>query len=290
MLKEEEEEDFTLVERMHLSLNKFRAFLNQTKTIVGITLLFAGLGGLIIYDYYDAFNRYGYVETSTEPCPPFEEKNCYLFVPNTDNPKLLYQLIGFSNNAIQQFTFVVVVVGAAQAVLVIRLFLGRKLRKDLKELQSQFVRQSYFLNLEMTIPKGRTSVQKFFNLATAVFPELKQEKLKASAEGEKLYSQAEKRVKKKEYNYDLVLYTKDGKFIVKIFSETVKFDDIEELVDSIKNNFDEEKIFRVISLAPKYDKNFESNELVDFMSKLKRKFNLDLIIEEDKGYSIIWID
>jgi len=291
MLKEEEEEGFALVERMHLSLNKFRSFLNQTKTIVGITLLLAGFGGLIAYDYYDAFDRYGYVEKSSEPCPPFGEQECYIFIPNSDNSELLHQLIGFSNYTINEFTFLVILVVAAQAVLGIRLVLGRKLQKELKELQSQFVKQSYFLNLEMTIPKGRTSVQKFFNLATAVFPELKQEKLKAVAEGEKLYSQAEKKVKKGEYDYDLVLETKDGKFILKIFSDVVKFEDIKELVSFIKNDFDGGRnVFRVISLAPKYDKIFESNELVDLMSKLKRTFNLDLIIEYDKGYSIIWID
>jgi len=291
MLKEEEEEDFTLLERMHLSLNRFRAFMRHTQSIVIISIAVAGgMAALFGYDYHDAFNRYGHVETLENPCPPFNEQSCTLFVPSSDDLESLYELIGFSYETINEMIAGLIIISCAQAVLGFRLLAGRKIRKELKELQSQFIRQSYLLNFETSIPKGKTSVQKIFNLATIVFPELKKEKIKAKAEGERLSSSA-KKLKKKDYTYDLVLDTNEGNFIVKSFQDMVKFEDIEELVDSIKTNFDDGKdVFRVISLAKKYDKIFETDELIDKMEHLKRKFNLDLIIEEEKGFSMIWID
>ena len=50
-------------------------------------------------------------------------------------------------------------------------------------------------------------------------------------------------------------------------------------------------IERVIILSNSYDGTFNTSELTEKMSGLKRRFKLDLILEEDKyGYATIWID
>jgi len=291
VLKEEEDEQFTLQERMHLSLNRFRGLIRQTQFIVLLCIVVAGGGGgLIAYDYYKTLGIYGYIETSEKACPPFNEKTCSFFVPFSSDFKSANELIGFSYDVINQAIAIFIIIVGAAGVMGFQLLAGLKIRRELKELQSQFIRQSYLLNFETTVPKGKTSVQKILNLATIVFPELKKEKIKAASEGEKLLSSA-KKLKKKDYSFDAVLETKEGDFIVKYFQDIVKFEDIEDLVDAVKSNFDDGKqVFRVICLAKRYDKIFEIDELVDKMDELKRKFNLDLIIEQENGYSMIWID
>ncbi len=49
-------------------------------------------------------------------------------------------------------------------------------------------------------------------------------------------------------------------------------------------------IMRIIYLADKYDPFFETDDFISKMKETKRKFKLDLIKEDNLGYSTIWID
>ena len=49
-------------------------------------------------------------------------------------------------------------------------------------------------------------------------------------------------------------------------------------------------IMRIIYLADEYDSFFETGDFISKMKETKRKFKLDLIKENNLGYSTIWID
>lgn len=70
----------------------------------------------------------------------------------------------------------------------------------------------------------------------------------------------------------------------------VKFDDLNQLMKIIDNGFYHE-IFRVICVAKHYDQPFLDRESLETLMKkdLKPKFSVDLLIEEDGGYTAIWI-
>ena len=127
-------------------------------------------------------------------------------------------------------------------------------------------------------------------------------------------------------DYDLVLYTSTGVILLKIFEKTVTHDDIDQLVHKFKKmNTDKEKsgmfnIFlrtlknlvqrgrtseilrkiltddhmsRVICLADKYEPWFETEDFIEYMEDLThdlKELKIDLILEDSKGYSTIWID
>ena len=98
-------------------------------------------------------------------------------------------------------------------------------------------------------------------------------------------------------NYDLVLKTTMGFFVIKIFDKVVTFEDIEDSIKHLNRRqidfrfFNPTGIERVIMLSKSYDRLFNTPELANKMNSLKRRYRLDLIIEEDEyGYGTIWID
>ena len=84
-------------------------------------------------------------------------------------------------------------------------------------------------------------------------------------------------------------------FLLVIFKITVKWEDVEKMIK--ENNRDQtiEKLLgndvrRIIYLADEYDSFFETDDFVSKMTETKRKFKLDLIKENNLGFSTIWID
>ena len=87
---------------------------------------------------------------------------------------------------------------------------------------------------------------------------------------------------------DGIVSTKKGDFIVKFYDKTVSESDLKNLVDILSKSRD--KIFRVLCVAKDYEDDIQSNKLVDIMDKMPKYFKLDLIFEEEHGYSMLWID
>ena len=55
--------------------------------------------------------------------------------------------------------------------------------------------------------------------------------------------------------------------------------------------FGPRKIYRLIIVGKEFDDEFYTHEISKKIRELKRRFNLDLILEEDDyGYSAVWIE
>ena len=50
------------------------------------------------------------------------------------------------------------------------------------------------------------------------------------------------------------------------------------------------EIQRIIIVGKEFDSSFEKEILIEKMSQLKRKIHVDMILEDEYGYSTIWID
>ena len=288
MLSEKSNEGSTVLERMRLSLKDFQNFVRQSYTIVIFSGLLAAYGIMAGFSYQDMLSNYGHAERLAGNCFPISVGKCTVFFLSSDNLKPLREVIGYSLDTTNIMMLIFSLVVGIQAVMGFQIIRSNKMRKELKELRYELVRQSYLLNFQITLPTGSSSLEKIMHLSFAVFPELDKEKVKELTKSQTVPYRANGIDKL--YTLDSVLETNEGDFVVKFFGDPVTFEDIEELVAAVSDYFKEEKVFRVISVAKTYDKIFESGELEDKMNSLKRKFNIDLIVERENGYSLIWID
>jgi len=161
--------------------------------------------------------------------------------------------------------------------------------KKYSELIDGFIRKSYLINFETAIPKGTNKVKKILNEAIKVFPELKETKREAEKKGDKLHYEINRKFD--DSVYDLSLETKsDGFFLIK-FIEEQSFEELEKIVKNTNSYFkDNMKVFRLICVGTDFESIIQDHSVEERMDNLQRKFKLDLILEYDKGYSMVWID
>ena len=282
------DEDSTVLERMRYSLKKLRDFVHQSYAIVTISGIFAAYAIMSGLNFRDVLNTFGHAERLVGSCFPLSLGKCTVFFPASTDLKPLRELIGYSLDIINIMMITIGFVIAGLAIMGYQIVRSNKMRKELKELRDELVRQSYLLNFQTTIPTGSSSLEKIMHLACTVFPELDKEKVSELTKSQTISYRSNG--VDKIYTFDSVLLTNEGNFIVKFFDYAVTFEDIEELVEAVSDYFRDEKVFRVICVAKKYDKILESDILDEKMNHLKRSFNIDLILESENAYSTIWID
>jgi hypothetical protein len=192
------------------------------------------------------------------------------------------------------------------------LHVSKKL-KNLEEWDKDYLKQAYYIVFQTTIPSGNTVGEKMLNLAKLVFPELREDYdiyasiserlessflrlvLKEKPHQELISRSLNYRVKKyskdKEYKLDLALKTRLGYFIVKHFKDTtITPSEIRELIKAIKSEFGKSKVFRAILVSKAYDPIFlERTSIRNLAKKLQIDFKIDLIVEEENGYSVLWV-
>jgi hypothetical protein len=163
---------------------------------------------------------------------------------------------------------------------------GKAHTQEFESIERQFIRQSYLVNFETSIPEGETRVEKILNEAIHVFPALKEIQRKAKSTQSKIPYKIDQKINGETIHG--IVSTKKGDFIVKFYDKSVSESDLKNLVQLLSKSRD--KIFRVLCVAKDYDEVIHSNKLVEIMDKLPKYFKLDLIFEEEHGYSMLWID
>ena len=205
------------------------------------------------------------------------------------------------------------VFGIGIVLLINSVYLGTKFLKKRKELQykflkiqSELVRRSYLLNFELEESEGTSQVDKIFNHLCLVFPqvnEVKKNRIRMgfSSFDEQTNSSWSKFRRKVFFlrKYDLAVLTSTGYFVVKIIDEDeFKLKDVEEEINSLQRQLkieslgmgDKQTIARFIFLSRNYGDDFSKDTLTDRMKSIQRSFFVDLIKEDEYGYSTIWID
>jgi len=276
--------DLTLAERLEYAIRQLDFWYRISLVIVLIGL--ASLSGIVSvsqYYFHNEIAKYGHIEQNYN-----EDENITVleFIPNSE---VIFPAEGIVN----LFSTQVWIMGGNGIVIGLLTFLflwvtkrGNDHKKEFESIEGQFIRQTYLVNFETSIPEGQNKVEKILNQAIHVFPTLKDVQRKSKEKQTKIPYKIDQHVNG--LALDAVVATNKGEFIVKFYEKTVSFSDIQELVNALIKSRD--RIFRVLCVAKDYDEGVQSNKLVDIMDKMPKYFKLDLIFEEDNGYSMLWID
>ena len=175
-----------------------------------------------------------------------------------------------------------IVIGILSFLVLWVTYRGNVHQKEFESIERQFIRQSYLVNFETSLPEGDSRIEKIIHHASLVFPTLKD--LQSSRRSKRI----KENVAVNGDTVDAIVSTKKGDFVVKFYDEKVSFEKIKSLCNSLSKS--RTRVFRVLCIAKDFEENLQSNELVDLMDSLPKYFKLDLIFEEEQGYSMLWID
>jgi hypothetical protein len=195
--------------------------------------------------------------------------------------------------------------------LAFMLIRSRRFYRELNTWNEQYLQNSYILVFDTTIPQGNSTGEKILNLARLIFPQLRTDyfdyyyvsnfvrfllkKISAKSWDNILQSSQNYRIDQS-YSVDVALKTLEGYFIVKDFKDhVVTVNDLEYLLKITRHKFRnwrlQSNIFRIIVVARDYDQSFLNRESLEQIMKRLVRANLkvDLLVEEQKGYSVLWI-
>ena len=215
----------------------------------------------------------------------------------------------FSITAMYTFPTVLMIVTSAFGI---RYLKSRKATKQgFVKVQSALVRRAYILNFELEESEGVSQTDKIFNHLSLVFPQINQIKKRRLKKGYTNFDQPLKSMLKRWWNrnnrvnryvygkFDLSVNTSSGIFLVKITNEKVlTFQDIENTVKEIRKKMkitglgieSKGEIDRLIFLTKSFDETISKKELGEKITNLKRDYRIDIIKEDEYGYSTIWIN
>lgn len=227
---------------------------------------------------------------------------------------IFYQLIGtlaaFADVETDFFKFWLPYTTILVSLVIIWYFIrARKFYRNLKEWNESYFQQSYMLIFDTTLPKGDSTAEKILIMSTLIFPELRSDYLNYSpyvTDNIKYFFRrklGKSHLISKRLNFsigsyllDVVIKTDKGYFIIKDFRDTiVTLQDLDYLTKTLserfKNKFRRTHVYRIICVAKTYDPSLLNREKLELLmrNELKSRFPIDLIVEEEIGYSVLWI-
>jgi len=276
--------DMSLTERLEYAIRELGFWYRITiiMVLVGLVAL-SGIISMSQYYFHQELGKYGQIEEIY-----FEKEDITIlaYVPFTGD---VFPSDGIVTLYLTQIWLMVgngIVIALLSFLFFWTSYRGNTHKKEFESIERQFVRQSYLINFETSLPEGDSRIEKILNQSIHVFPTLKEIYRVAKKEEKKIPLKTNQKIHNQ--ILDAVVQTKKGNFIIKFFQPSANYQEIKNLVDDLSKS--RQKIFRVLCISPQFDKVFQSNQLVDLMSKLPKEFKLDLIIEENQGYSMLWID
>ncbi len=225
----------------------------------------------------------------------------YFFFSEEEKQLTLDSIRQIDRNLSDAFDLYIVFGSIFGYFLIWTIWKGRKLRKEIDDWEDTYLDQHYILTFETNTPKGNTNGEKIFNMAQAVFPELRQknnkpEKWKGVVMGENGYEfDCYQETNEKEQKY----------FIAKHFGkEKIDLEKIQELCNmamkgvpakTLKEKWKKfgsaKPAFRVICVGENYDeKLLKDRSRQREMDKLEFEYPVDLILEKAGNYQVLWAD
>ncbi len=276
--------DYSLAERLEHAIKRLD-FWNRISLIIVIVGL-ASLSGIISMSqtyFHGEIGKHGHIE---EIYIENQDVTLLAYIPYSEE---VFPAEGIVTLYLTQVWLMVgngVVIALFSFLFLWVTYRGHNHKKEFESIEGQFIRQSYLVNFETSIPEGDNNVEKILNEAIHVFPTLKEIQRKAKKKQSKIPYKTDQKVDGE--IIDAIVSTKKGDFIVKFYDKTVSQKDIQNLVHVLTKSRD--RIFRVLCVANDYDEELQSNKLVDIMDKLPKYYKLDLIFQQTHGYSMLWID
>jgi len=277
-------QDYSLAEKLENAIKQLGFWYRISIIIVLVGL--ASLSGIISmsqFYFHDEVAKHGQIE---EIFIQDENITVLAFLPYSEE---IFPAEGIVALYITQVWLMYgngIVIGLLSFLFIWVTYRGKAHTLEFESIEQQFIRQSYLVNFETSVPEGATRVEKILNEAIHVFPTLKDVQRKAKLKQTKIPYKLGQKFSGE--TIDGIVSTKKGDFIVKFYDKTVSESDLKNLVNILSKSRD--KIFRVLCVAKDYEEDLQSNKLVGIMDKIPNYFKLDLIFEEEHGYSMLWID
>ena len=187
---------------------------------------------------------------------------------------------------------------------------SKRFYNELNTWNEEYLQSSYTLIFDTTVPKGNTTGEKVLSLASLIFPQLRADYFdyyyvanfaKAffkrkfiKSWKDKIQASLNYRIGQ-EYYLDVALKTLEGYFIVKDFGDSIlSVENLKELIKIISREFRNKHrqldVFRVIVVAKDYDQPFLNRESLEQIMKGElSKIDIDLIVQEQVGYTVLWV-
>ena len=277
-------QDYSLAEKLENAIKQLGFWYRISIIIVLVGL--ASLSGIISmsqFYFHDEIAKHGQIE---EIFIQDENITVLAFLPYSEEVFPAEGIVALFITQVWLMYGNGVVIGLLSFLFIWVTYRGKAHTEEFESIEQQFIRQSYLVNFETSVPEGATRVEKILNEAIHVFPTLKDVQRKAKLKQTKIPYKLDQKFSGE--TIDGIVSTKKGDFIVKFYDKTVSESDLKNLVKILSKSRD--KIFRVLCVAKDYDDDLQSNKLVGIMDKIPKYFKLDLIFEEEHGYSMLWID
>lgn len=275
--------DKSLAEKLDIAIENLTIWYRVTLVMVIIGLLSLSVViSLSQYYFHQEIQKHGDIEEIKN-----EETGQIglVFVPNSEEVFSTESVLKLYTTQIWLMASNGVVIGLLSFLFLWITYRGQAYKKELKEIENQLIRQSYLVNFETSIPEGKTRTDKILNHSSLVFPELQRLLRKTKPESKKLPYKLNQPIKND--TVDIIVPTKRGDFIVKFFDH-VTAKTLEEFAENLSKSG--KLIFRVLVVAKNFDEDLQSSQLAALMQKLNLDFDMDLIFEEEQGYSMLWIN
>lgn len=277
-------QDYSLAEKLDNAIKQLGFWYRISIIIVLVGL--ASLSGIISMSQFYFHNEVGKYGQIQEIFIQDENITVLAFLPYSEE---IFPAEGIVSLYITQIWLMYgngVVIGLLSFLFIWVTYRGKAHTEEFESIERQFIRQSYLVNFETSVPEGETRVEKILNEAIHVFPTLKEVQRKAKLKQTKIPYKLDQKFNGE--TIDGIVSTKKGDFIVKFYDKTVSESDLKNLIKTLSKSRD--KIFRVLCVAKDYDEDLQSNKLVGILDKIPKYYKLDLIFEEEHGYSMLWID
>lgn len=275
--------DKSLAEKLDVAIENLTIWYRVTLVMVIIGLLSLSVViSLSQYYFHQEIQKHGDIEEIKN-----EETGQIglVFVPNSEEVFSTESVLKLYTTQIWLMASNGVVIGLLSFLFLWITYRGQAYKKELKEIENQLIRQSYLVNFETSIPEGKTRTDKILNHSSLVFPELQRLLRKTKPESKKLPYKLNQPIKND--TVDIIVPTKRGDFIVKFFDH-VTAKTLEEFAENLSKSG--KLIFRVLVVAKNFDEDLQSSQLAALVQKLNLDFDMDLIFEEEQGYSMLWIN
>lgn len=277
-------QDYSLAEKLDNAIKQLGFWYRISIIIVLVGL--ASLSGIISMSQFYFHNEVGKYGQIQEIFIQDENITVLAFLPYSEE---IFPAEGIVSLYITQIWLMYgngVVIGLLSFLFIWVTYRGKAHTEEFESIERQFIRQSYLVNFETSVPEGDTRVEKILNEAIHVFPTLKEVQRKAKLKQTKIPYKLDQKFNGE--TIDGIVSTKKGDFIVKFYDKKVSESDLKNLIKTLSKSRD--KIFRVLCVAKDYDEDLQSNKLVGILDKIPKYYKLDLIFEEEHGYSMLWID
>ncbi|MEM2785982.1 MAG: hypothetical protein QXW37_00855 [Candidatus Nitrosotenuis sp.] len=273
--------DKSLAEKLDIAIENLSSWYRVILVIVIIGLLSLSVViSLSQYYFQQEIAKNGHI---TEIRDEKTGETSLVFVPNSERVFAPESILGLYTTQVWLMTSNGLVIGLLSFLFLWITYRGHIHRKELKSIEGQLIRQSYLVNFETSIPEGKDRVERILNHSCLVFPEL--QTLLRGKSDKKLPVKLNQKVGAD--TVDILVSTKKGDFIVKFF-DNVSFSILEQFANNVSKSG--KLIFRVLCVAKNYDEDLQSPQLSSLMQKLNLDFDMDLIFEDEQGYSMLWIN